>query len=72
MYSRKTWGGPVDPHILVKFLPVEGTADSDPIVSLVIFEWEDYDLVGVVTPDNPSMVRSYWILSILRHNLTLT
>ena len=46
MYSRKSWGGQVDPYILVKFRknPVEG--DGDPLVSLVMFEWNDEDLIG--------------------------
>jgi hypothetical protein len=56
MYSRKTWGGPVDPHILVKFLKNTEMENSDPIVSMVIFEWEDYDLVGVVPQDDPNLV----------------
>lgn len=58
MYSRKTWGGPVDPHILVKFIKNTQMDTSDPIVSMVIFEWEDYDLVGIVPPDDSSRVRS--------------
>jgi hypothetical protein len=58
MYSRKTWGGPVDPHILVKFIKNDGMETSDPIVSMVIFEWEDYDLVGVVPQDGASQVCS--------------
>ena len=47
MYSKKTWGGPTSPHILVKFLPHKNQEDSDPIASLVIFEWKDLDLLGV-------------------------
>lgn len=31
---------------------------SDPIVSMVIFEWKDYELVGVV-PDDSSQVCSF-------------
>lgn len=45
MYSKSAWGGPVDPFILLKFLPYTG--DDDPVVSLVIFEWKDEDLIGV-------------------------
>jgi hypothetical protein len=48
MYSRKAWGGAVDPHILVKFIKETAENDSDPIASMVIFEWKDYDLVGVL------------------------
>lgn len=53
MYSASTWGGSVDPHILVKFNKETVEDDSDPIVSMVIFEWRDYDLIGVLpTPDS--------------------
>lgn len=53
MYSQKTWGGPTEPHILVKFLKNNAEDDLDPIASMIIFEWKDYDLVGVLpTPDS--------------------
>ncbi len=53
MYSRNTWGGAVEPHILVKFIKNNVEDDSDPIASMVIFEWKDYDLIGVLpTPDS--------------------
>lgn len=45
MYNKKAWGGPTEPFILTKFLPVEG--DADPIVSFVVFEYKDDDLVGI-------------------------
>lgn len=45
MYSQQAWGGAVDPFILLKFIPYVG--DEDPVVSLVIFEWKDEDLIGV-------------------------
>ncbi|KAJ6144807.1 Transmembrane receptor eukaryota [Penicillium chermesinum] len=45
MYSRKAWGGSVDPFILVKFSKSE-VGESDPLASLVIFEWQDYGLIG--------------------------
>jgi hypothetical protein len=53
MYSRAAWGGPVDPFILVKFdkVIIEGNTD-DPLVSLVIFEWNDEELIGKY-PDVP-------------------
>ncbi|KAI3398460.1 hypothetical protein diail_9141 [Diaporthe ilicicola] len=55
MYSKSAWGGPVDPFILIKFIPHEG--DQDPIVSLVVFEWKDEDLIGVYpSPDAPQKV----------------
>lgn len=46
MYSKASWGGSVDPHILVKFKQ-QPDAEGDPIASLVMFEWKDFDLVGV-------------------------
>ncbi|KAM3084480.1 Membrane protein ptm1 [Clarireedia jacksonii] len=55
MYDRKTWGGPIEPHILVKWLPTaqDTPTEDDPTASMVIFEWRDYDLVGVLpTPDS--------------------
>ncbi|KAM4055374.1 lung seven transmembrane receptor domain-containing protein [Hirsutella rhossiliensis] len=55
MYSRTTWGGPVDPFILVKFLNSSIAPDSDPVASLIIFEWRDKDLVGVPDPNFPGM-----------------
>lgn len=59
MYSRSAWGGPVDPYINVMFLPKEAPADQDPIVSLVIFEWKDEDLIGVrETPDAENVSRT--------------
>lgn len=52
MYSRKGWGGSVDPFILVKFLNKDNNTDPKPVVSMVIFEWKDVDLIGVLpTPE---------------------
>lgn len=51
MYGKKTWGGPVDPFILVKYLDKGSDVGEDPTVSLVIFEWKDRDLVGIPDPD---------------------
>lgn len=45
MYSRKAWGGNVDPFILVKFSK-SAAQQSDFLASLVIFEWSDEDLIG--------------------------
>ncbi|KAM5345543.1 hypothetical protein ACJ41O_011404 [Fusarium nematophilum] len=47
MYSRSSWGGPVDPFILVKFLNNSQSKVKDPIASLVIYEWKDGKLVGI-------------------------
>ncbi|KAH7313284.1 lung seven transmembrane receptor-domain-containing protein [Stachybotrys elegans] len=52
MYGRKTWGGPVDPFILVKFLNNTSGAD-DAAASLIIFEWRDKDFIGVPDPEFP-------------------
>ena len=47
MYSRRSWGGNQDPYILTKFIkPDNLKKGDDPIVSLVVFEWEDKDFVG--------------------------
>lgn len=47
MYSRKSWGGSVEPFILAKFSKTVARKDEeDPLLSLVIFEWEDVDLIG--------------------------
>lgn len=45
MYSRKGWGGNVDPFILVKFIKPDEPA-GDPTVSLAVFEWKDRPLTG--------------------------
>ncbi len=52
MYSKNAWGGTVDPHILVKFLKSSAEDGTDPIASMIIFEWKDYDLVGVLPADS--------------------
>ncbi|KAK0636849.1 lung seven transmembrane receptor-domain-containing protein [Bombardia bombarda] len=49
MYSKSAWGGPVDPFISVMF-PETRNAQTDDIVSLLIFEWKDSELVGVLPP----------------------
>ncbi|KAI2639572.1 lung seven transmembrane receptor-domain-containing protein [Hypomontagnella submonticulosa] len=53
MYSRSAWGGPVEPFIETIFPNKTVEGDDDPIVSLVIFEWKDQDLIGVLPkPDS--------------------
>jgi len=47
MYSRKAWGGDMDPFVLTEFVKITPSGDEDPLVSLVVFEWRDEDLVGV-------------------------
>lgn len=48
MYSKKSWGGKVDPYILVKFIKNgEKNKDvQDPTVGVVIWEWKDSMLLG--------------------------
>lgn len=55
MYGRKTWGGPVDPFIEVKFMSDE--SKDKPIASFIIFEWKDQDYVGVPDPNGYTKVR---------------
>ncbi|KAL2134274.1 hypothetical protein VTI74DRAFT_641 [Chaetomium olivicolor] len=55
MYSKKAWGGPVDPFILVKFTGVGKDQGDDPVVSLLIFDWMDWDYIGVPSKDDPSV-----------------
>lgn len=58
MYSRNSWGGPVDPFILVKFLNSSVSAD-DAIASLVVFEWSDRSFVGIPEDDGWGNVRRF-------------
>jgi len=51
MYSKSSWGGPVDPFILVKFTDTGKDQGDDPVVSLLIFDWMDQDYLDVL-PDN--------------------
>ncbi|KAL4771134.1 lung seven transmembrane receptor-domain-containing protein [Aspergillus nidulans var. acristatus] len=53
MYSRKAWGGSVDPFILTKFAKSSPSDDNDPLVSLAIFEWADGHLIGRRASDDP-------------------
>ena len=46
MYSKKSWGGNVEPFILVKFLKAEAKEGTDPMVSLLIYEYGDTNLLG--------------------------
>ncbi|KAK5119107.1 hypothetical protein LTR62_000318 [Meristemomyces frigidus] len=54
MYSRKSWGGSVSPFILTKFLKPDGLSEdgegSDPVVSIVVFEWSDKAEIGHPIP----------------------
>jgi hypothetical protein len=48
MYSKKSWGGQVEPFILVKFLKngEKNKEIQDPTVGVVIWEWKDSLLLG--------------------------
>ena len=48
MYSKKSWGGRVDPFILVKFVNKKDQNKDieDPTVGVVIWEWKDSMLLG--------------------------
>lgn len=48
MYSRKSWGGLVEPFILVKFLPnsEHNQGIEQPTVGIAIWEWKDTLLLG--------------------------
>jgi len=38
----------MDPFILTKFIkPKEVQKENDPLVSFVMFEWQDKDLIGI-------------------------
>jgi len=48
MYSRKSWGGKVEPFIMVKFIDTDKPQPvPDPTVAVVIWEWQDSDLLGM-------------------------
>ena len=49
----------MDPFILTTFVQATPEGDEDPIVSLVIFEWKDEDLVGVWPSDDAPKVRTH-------------
>ena len=49
----------MDPFILTKFIQVTPEGDGDPIVSLVIFEWKDEDLVGVWPSEDAPKVSTH-------------
>ncbi|EFE37282.1 hypothetical protein TRV_08093 [Trichophyton verrucosum HKI 0517] len=44
MYGKKSWGGDINPFILLRMEAVKDK--KDPIMSLAIFEWKDESLIG--------------------------
>ena len=67
MYSKKAWGGDTDPFILTKLLKATSEDNPDPQVSLIVFEWKDEDLVGVLAKPEDEKV---WIETPLRQKHT--
>jgi hypothetical protein len=55
MYSKSAWGGETDPYISVSFMKTE--SGGDPVVSLIIYEWKDFDYIGLPNPEMPEEVR---------------
>lgn len=51
MYDRKSWGGPIDPFIHIKFLDQPKKEGKDPVASFLIFEWKDKGLVEIDGPN---------------------
>ncbi|KAL8829524.1 MAG: hypothetical protein Q9170_006126 [Blastenia crenularia] len=54
MYSKKGWGGDMDPFILTTINKDPPPDDQDAFISFVVFEFRDEDLIGVwPSPDAP-------------------
>lgn len=52
----------MDPFILTRFSQDPEAGDSDPLVSLVIFEWNDEDLIGKSISGDPEVGLLHWIV----------
>ena len=46
MYDRNSWGGSLEPFISVDFDKQASEGNEDPIVSIIVFEWNDEEYVG--------------------------
>lgn len=58
MYSKKAWGGAVDPYIMVKFLeyqPKDSDDKADPLVATIVFDWKDQHKIGGFLPNDPEV-----------------
>ena len=64
MYGPHSWGGEVDPFILTRFEKYEGGAD--PVVSLIVFDWRDFDYIGKYRTPDSALVRSPTFSSLWR------
>ena len=58
MWSKKSWGGDIDPFIVVKF-KANPDSQGDEIVSLLIFEWEDGNYLGRLPSEDSEEVYIY-------------
>ena len=58
MYSKKAWGGSVEPYIMVKFdhAAVRDDDPDDPLVAVSIFEWRDATKIGKPAPGAPDTI----------------
>ncbi len=62
MYSKKSWGGSVDPFILVKFIKngEKNKGIQDPTVGVAIWEYKDTLLLG--KPEDQAVNMVCWSL----------
>lgn len=51
MYSKEDWGGKVDPFISFNMKKITELAENDPGVVVAIFDFQDYEHLGVKLPD---------------------
>ena len=58
MYSKKAWGGDVEPYIMARFdhAAVRDDEDTDPVVAVAIFNWNDVNYIGSSAPEAPDKV----------------
>ena len=66
MYSRKAWGGGVEPYILAKFVKYQPNGeqdDADPVIAAAIFEYSENELLGKESPSAPGQVCVSGLLS---------
>jgi len=64
MYSKKSWGGKVEPFVNIKFIKSDANKDiKDPTVAVVIWEWKDSLLLGKPSDKPVDQVRCPHALS---------
>lgn len=59
MYSKKAWGGDIDPFIVTQFVKSKEGNGDDPVVGIVIYEWKDESLIGVWPSEGATEVRTH-------------